>query len=302
MWNSIAWHDILVMWLEITNQEFVSMKGCENMENRKYVIFDILGIKQDGFKNSFEFDKDAECIINNDQFISKIVVSSDISKATFYLHDSLKISENNVSEIVNYLSLYLGNMMIALLKNSLPYSSVSLKPTIRLSVQHLLENNAVKLKDYIQISDAMVSRSKFSNGNEILKKWVDDVEISNYTNRNDKYDILFMLLKGSNIVQKYMAMYAYLMSLVKEIYSSPRESQKQVVKYVSDNCSRVGIELITSLCTRPGAQPDEEEDQFTALRNKIAHPSDTNGNVNMSESYVNQLASIICCAIEDIPL
>lgn len=44
------------------------------MENSKYVIFDILGIKQDGFKNSFVFDKDAECIINNDQFISKIVV------------------------------------------------------------------------------------------------------------------------------------------------------------------------------------------------------------------------------------
>ena len=59
------------------------MKGCENMENSKYVIFDILGVKQDSFKNSFVFDKDAECIINNDQFISKIVVSSDISKAKY---------------------------------------------------------------------------------------------------------------------------------------------------------------------------------------------------------------------------
>lgn len=278
------------------------MKGCENMENSKYVIFDILGVKQDGFKNSFVFDKDAECIINNDQFISKIVVSSDISKATFYLHDSLEISENNVSEIVNYLSLYLGNMMIALLKNSLRYSSVSLKPTIRLSVENLLDNKYIKINEYIQISDSLASCSTFSDGNEILKKWVDDVEISNYTSKNDKYDILFLLLQGSNIVQKYMAMYAHLMSLVKEIYSSPRESQKQVVKYVSDNCSRVGIELITSLCTRPGAKPNEEEDQFTALRNKIAHPADTKGTVNMSENYVNQLASIICCAIEDISL
>lgn len=277
------------------------MKGCENMKNSKYVIFDILGVKQDGFKDSFVFDKDAECIINNDQFISKIVVSSDISKATFYLHDSLEISENNVSEIINYLSLYLGNMMIALLKNSLRYSSVSLKPKIRLLDVHLLENNfKIRLNEYIQISDSAAICFPF-NGNEILKKWVDDVEISNYISKNDKYDILFLLLRGSNIVQKYMAMYAYLMSLVKEIYSIPRESQKQVVKYVSDNCSRVGIKLSLSLCTRPGAKDGEEEDQFTALRNKIAHPADTKEIVNMSENDVNQLASIICCAIEDIP-
>lgn len=270
------------------------------MENN-YIIFDILGVKHDGFMNSFVFDKDAECIINNNQFISKIVVSSDISKATFYLHDSLEIAENQVSEIVHYLSLYLGNMMIALLKNSLQYSNISLKPTIRLSVVHLLEMNHIEFNDYFQMRDSAAICSTFSNGNEILEKWVQDVEISNYISRNDKYDILFLLLQGENKVQKYMAMYAYLMSLVKEIYSSPRESQKQVVEYISANCSRVGIDLITSPCTRPGARP-YEEDQFTALRNKIGHPSDTNGYVNVSEKAVNQLASIICCAIEDIPL
>ena len=89
------------------------------MENSQYVIFDILGVKQNGHKNSFRFDKDAECVINADKFINKLVISSDISKATFYLHDSIKISENNVSEIVNYLSLYLSNMMISLVKNSI---------------------------------------------------------------------------------------------------------------------------------------------------------------------------------------
>lgn len=263
-----------------------------------YVIFDILGVKHDGFKNSFAFDKDAECIINNDQFISKIVVSADISKATFYLHNSLEIAENSVSQIVNYLSSYLGNLMISLLKNSLPYSNVSLKPTIRPSVIHLLEMENTVLTDHIQIIDSIVGRSTY-NGNEMLKKWVQDVEISDYISKNDKYDILFLLLQGENIVQKYMAMYAYLMSLVKEIYSSPKEGQKHVVRYVSDNCSRVGIELITSPSTRPGARPTEEEDQFTALRNKIGHPSIANGYVNISENAVNQLASIVCCAIED---
>ena len=59
--------------------------------------------------------------------------------------------------------------------------------------------------------------------------------------------------------------------------------------------------MILSLCTRPGARTNEKEDQFTALRNKIAHPANINANVNMNENFINQLASIICCAIEDIP-
>lgn len=43
------------------------------MENSQYVIFDILGVKQNGHKNSFRFDKDAECVINADKFINKLV-------------------------------------------------------------------------------------------------------------------------------------------------------------------------------------------------------------------------------------
>ena len=249
------------------------------MENSKYVIFDILGVKKDDCQNSFVFDKDAECIINNDKYISKIQVSSDISKVIFCLHNSLEISENNVLGIVNYLSLYLGNMMIALLKNSLKYSSVLLKPTIHISELHLLGDED-RFNDHIGITDSLLCRSKFKNGN----------------------DILFLLLQGDNIIQKYMAMYAYLMCLVKEVYSSQRESQKQVVKYISDNCSRVGINLRLSLSTRPGVKINEKDDQFTVLRNKIAHPANINANVNVSENAINQLASIICCAIEDISL
>lgn len=270
------------------------------MENSKYVVFEILGVKKDDHQNSFVFDKDAECIINNDEYIRKIQVSSDIDKAIFYLHDSLEISEDNVSVIVNYLTLYLGNMMIALLKNSLEYSSFLLKPTIRISEFHLLGNETT-FNDCIQITDSLGYCTKFDNGNEILKQWIEDVKISDYIIKKDKYDILYLLLQGGNIVQKYMAMYAYLMCLVNEIYSSQRESQKQVVRYISENCSKVGINLILSLCARPGARTNEKEDQFTALRNKIAHPANINANVNMNENFINQLASIICCAIEDIP-
>lgn len=273
------------------------------MQNDNYVIFEILGVKHNGFSNSFVFDKDAICEINTDQFIRKIVISADISNATFYLHNSLEITDETSSQIVNYLYQYLGSMMTALLKNSLQYSSVSLKPTIRLSVIHFseIDNTKIVLNEYAQLHDSIAMKYTLDNGTDVLKKWIQDVNVSNYTSKNDKYDILFLLLQGKNIVQKYMAMYAYLMSLVREIYSKPNEGQKQVVKYVTDNCSRVGITLNISPSTRPSAKPTDNEDQFTALRNKIGHPSVTNGYVNVSENAVNELASIICCAIEDLP-
>lgn len=276
------------------------MKAGKNMGNNNYIIFDILGVKHDNSVNSFEFEQNAECVINNDQFINKIVVTSDISQAIFFLHDSIEVKDDQVSEIVDYLSMYLGNMMIALLKNSLQYLNVSLKPAIRFSKTNLTKTKNIQQNDYYQMRDSVSFCSKLSNGNEILKNWVQNVDIPNYTKKRDRYNILFLLIQGENIYQKYMAMYAYLMSLVRELYSNQKESQKQVVKYISDHCSRVGIKLITSPCTRPGAGEDEKEDQFTALRNKIAHPSSINSHVNIYESNVNQLASIICCAIEDI--
>lgn len=274
------------------------------MENSKYVAFEILGVKKNGNKNSFIFDKDAECIITNDKYISKIQISSDISKAIFYIHDSLEILEDDVLEIVNYLSLYLGKMMVALLKNNVYYSNVLLKPSISISALHILENK-VRLSDRTRITDCVTRCAILDNGNEILKKWIEDVEFSDYIRKDDKYDILFLLLQGKNIAQKYMAMYAYLMCLVKEIYSSPKERQKEVIQYISDNCSRVGINLNLTSTTRPGAPADEKEDQFTALRNKIAHPdtinANNNVNTNIGETIINELASIICCAIEDVP-
>ena len=78
-------------------------------------------------------------------------------------------------------------------------------------------------------------------------------------------------------------------------FSMPRIWQR-----ASKNCSRVGINLSLSLCTHPGAKPNEKEDQFTVLRNKIAHPANISANNIMNENVINQLASIICCAIEDI--
>ena len=273
------------------------------MKNNNYVIFEILGIKHDSSEQSFVFDKDAECEISNDKFIRKIIISKDISKATFYLHNLFEITDEIFSQIVNYLYQYLGSMMISLLKNSSQYSNVSLKPTICLSMIHFSEihNIDTTLNEHIQLHDSITIQRKFNNGDDILKRWIQDVEVSNYISKNDKYDILFLLLQGKNRVQKYMAMYAYLMSLVREIYSKPNEGQKQVVQYVSDNCSRVGVVLSLYPSTRPGAKPTDKEDQFTALRNKIGHPSVTNRYVKVSENDVNNLASIICCAIEDIP-
>lgn len=272
------------------------------MQNN-FVIFDILGIKHENFSNSFYFADNAECKVDNDKFIESIVISADISRAIFYLHDSIQMEDKTCISVINYLYQYLGSMMISLLKNSLKYSNVSLAPVIRCSMIHFNGENGttLKLTDSVKMRDELTINYELDNGNDILSKWIQDVDVLDYTGKQDKYDILFLLLQGKNIVQKYMAMYAFLMSLVKEIYSQVRESQKKVVQYVTDNCSRVGISLINTPCNRPGATATEVEDQFTALRNKIGHPDNANGYINVTARDVNELASIICCAIEDLP-
>lgn len=193
--------------------------------------------------------------------------------------------------------------MISLIKNIRMYSTVLLKPTIRVSVMHFVGNERINIRinDYFALCDSIVVNHTLDDENSILKKWIQYTKLLDYTTKKDKYDILFLLLQGEDKVQKYMAMYAYLMSLVKEVYSETYERQKQVIQYVSDNCSRVGIPLTTSQSTRPGAKPTDKEDQFTALRNKIGHPSVKSGYIDVSEAAVNGLASIICCAIEDSP-
>jgi len=273
------------------------------MNDNNYMVFEIMGIKKNNKENSFVFSSNAEQEITNDKFIKKIVISSDISQATFYLHDSLEYTEENIQKIEDYLYAYLSNMMISLLKNNSSYSSVSLKPIIRLSQKHFSNNLNAKiyLTSSIQLKTSISFKSTL-DGNKHLSKWIKDIDVSNYKNKEDKYDILFLLLQGKNPVQKYMAMYAYLMSLVKEINNETNNGQKQVVIYISENCSRVGIQLNLYPTTLPGAK--FKEDQFTHLRNKIAHPSVTQSKINpyniVNETIINQLTSIICCAIEDI--
>ena len=272
------------------------------MESKNYVVFKIFGIKHEGYANTFEFYEDAVHEVSNDKFIEKVVVSADISKVTFYIKDSVKTLSVLPKNIIDYLYKYLGNMMISLLKYSFSYSSVLLKPIIRVSVTHFLwdNKNNVEVNDNIRLSDSFAYKIKI-DGNKILKQWIEDVDVSNYTKKQDKYDILFLLLQGKNIVQKYMAIYSYLMSLVREIYSEQKEGQKHVVKYISSNCSSVGIELCLHKSSRPGAKYGDEEDQFTFLRNKIAHPSISGEAFELNENVVNELSSIVCCAIGELP-
>lgn len=274
------------------------------MQNNSYVTFEIFGINHNGHGKSFLFAQDAVYEMSDNQFIEKIVIATDISKATFYLHNSLEITDKTIPQIVSYLYSFLGSMMISLLKNNSQYSNCLLKPTICLSGSNFPKTNNTNMSfsDHIPVSDLVSAPIIFYNGDEKLEKWVQDAKLIDYINKKDKYDILFLLLQGNNRVQKYMAMYAYLSSLVKEIYSIPNEGQKKVVEYITKNCSKIGIKLTLTKSTRPGAKPTDKDDQFTILRNKIAHPSITDTPVNVSENKVNELASIICSAIEDVPL
>ncbi len=273
------------------------------MENQSYVTFTILGIKHHEGGCSFRFNQDTVCEISNDRFIERVRVNADISSVTFYLKETLEITEDVISQIVEYLYSYLGSMMISLIKNSSEYSDVSLRPRIHVSDIRYVEAGKVfeKNKDCIGLTYSLVSSTFSVNGDDVLRKWIHDVDVFGYTEKEDKYDILFLLLQGKNEVQKYMAMYAYLMVLVKDIFSESREAQRHVVKYIRNNESRFGITLNLCQSTCPGAQRLEMVDQFTDLRNKIAHPDRTFKNCHVSEEMLNNLASIICYAIEDLP-
>ena len=277
------------------------IRGDSDMLNDNYVTFKILGINN-GSGSSFTFGQDVVCRIENDDYIEKIIITADISNARFSLHDSLKIEKESVHQIVNYLQAFLARMMIGLVKNSSRYSSVGLKPVICLSAVSFSDSADINLhlKEYVSMREALSVQMKLDDGDNIVQRWIDSTEFSDYTRKKDRYDILLLLLQGDNLTQKYMAMYAYLLSLVKEIYSNLHEAQKQVVQYISDNCSRVGIELFLAPSNRPGAKPHDEEDQFTKLRNKVAHPVALHDLVRVNEADVNGLASIICCAIEDV--
>lgn len=273
------------------------------MENQSYVTFTILGIKHHEGGCSFRFNQDTVCEISNDRFIERVRVNADISSVTFYLKETLEITEDVISQIVEYLYSYLGSMMISLIKNSSEYSDVSLRPRIHVSDIRYVEAGKVfeKNKDCIGLTYSLVSSTFSVNGDDVLRKWIHDVDVFGYTEKEDKYDILFMLLQIKDKIQKYMALYAYLMRLVKEISFTSYESQKQVVQYISEKCSKIGIVLKQSQTTRPGAQPTDRDDQFTMLRNKIAHPAVADEVANVSEIMLNNLAAIICCAIEDLP-
>src|SRR5699024_9026586 len=131
-------------------------------------------------------------------------------------------------QIVEYLSEYLAKIMISVIKNSSMYSTVLLEPRIRVSKICFAEISTIYINDCIGMRDEVARKVILSNGDSILQKWIQDAETLGYTNKKDKYDILFLLLQGTNAVQKYMAMYAYLMGLVKEFYSNKYEAQRQV--------------------------------------------------------------------------
>ena len=121
---------------------------------RNYVCFEIKGIKHYDFENIFEFSKDAECEVTNDAIVEKILIKADISKATLYLNDSVKITKESAPQIVEYLREYLAKIMISVIKNSSMYSTVLLEPRIRVSKICFAEISTIYINDCIGMRDA----------------------------------------------------------------------------------------------------------------------------------------------------
>jgi hypothetical protein len=260
------------------------------MGTSNYISFKIEGIKKFGFEDSISINIENE-------YISEIVVYEDVSKVIFYVHDYIKNLEHDAQKIENYLVDYLSNMMIGLLKKSTSYPNASLHPVFYVT-ERCLGASRKTVNDEIKLEDSIDLCPKFC-GTDLVEQWIKCVDVDDYNRKTDDFNILFLLLQGNNIVQKYLAMYAFLMLLVSNINNSKKENQKQVVDYISKTCPKVGIPLNLSHSTRPGAKNGEKEDQFTALRNRIAHPQINKGEERVCNSSINNLSILICYAIDE---
>lgn len=266
--------------------------------NEKYIVINVKGIGDNNSKLKF-FDN-YEHILDNDSYIKKIMINSTVSEIKVYLHDYLKVDNR---DILTYIMDYIGSIMIAILKNCYTYSSIMLSPTLTISSYYNLDGKkkSYLIKDKINVTDNLTYDISF-NSHDVIDKWVLNIPIDDYRKKRNRYDILFLLLQGNNTVQKYMALYAYLMSLVKEINNKSREGQKQVIEYINKNANRVGISIELNDRYNSLKNQVSKEDKFTLLRNKIAHPDIKNDDekVNLNMNILNELVAIVCCAIGDI--
>ena len=273
--------------------------------NEKYIVINVKGIGDNNSK--LKFYDDYEHILDNDSYIKKIMINSTVSEIIVYLHDYLKVDNfsNDVCKylILTYIMDYIGSIMIAILKNCYTYSSIMLSPTLTISRYYNLDGKkkSYLIKDKINVTDNLTYDISF-NSHDVIDKWVLNIPIDDYRKKRNRYDILFLLLQGNNTVQKYMALYAYLMSLVKEINNKSREGQKQVIEYINKNANRVGISIELNDRYNSLKNQVSKEDKFTLLRNKIAHPDIKNDDekVNLNMNILNELVAIVCCAIGDI--
>ena len=270
--------------------------------NEKYIVINVKGIGDNNSK--LKFYDNYEHILDNDSYIKKIIINSTVSQIIVYLHDYLKVDNRDIwTYIMDYIMDYIGSIMIAILKNCYTYSSIMLSPTLTISSYYNLDGKkkSYLIKDKINIIDNLTYDISF-NSHDVIDEWVLNIPIDDYRKKRNRYDILFLLLQGNNTVQKYMALYAYLMSLVKEINNKSREGQKQVIEYINKNANRVGMSIVLYDRYNSLINQVSKEDKFTLLRNKIAHPDIKNDDekVNLNMSILNELVAIVCCAIGDI--
>ena len=89
--------------------------------------------------------------------------------------------------------------MIFLLKYSSEYPNAKIIPNICLLQEFYqcfeVTNSKIVCKDKIEMKDELNIKQVLSNGNDILGEWIQCINPSKYSNRKNKYDILFLLVK-----------------------------------------------------------------------------------------------------------
>ena len=220
-----------------------------------------------GFKCLTLKDNKEDYEIDN-QYIHSIYFDD---KLTVILQDGIFYNEHE-NEIELYLDYICFNLIIQ--------DGVEIQcPLRRLKI--VKDGSNMLMHDCIGINDKLEIETKVPAQN-VYQKVVNSPTV--ITTKHVLYERIFKTLQNPNIIIQFMSLYQFLMELLSD--GENRVEQKHVVKYFEANAKKYNF--ITFKPTRR-LNGFWNEDDFTYMRNKIAHIEATN-NIDEYRSLGKQIS------------
>lgn len=234
----------------------MDIKQIDNLENGgdNYVVYSMYGFNIDK-NNIFEIKNNQLYFYKKHDFLYAFKIYNDFKKIIFYLKNAFA-----PYEYYDKISLELERICF----NLILYDDLSIDQLIC-----ILDHIAPKVKD-IRFQDKLVLHEKICSkiSIESNKFYKNIVEYQNDILNEQNYKIyrqIFDILQCKNLAVQYTSLY----DLLKEqICKGKKQKQREVIKFFLNNKEKYPFVVFE----KSRGCANLEEDYFTFLRNKIAHP------------------------------